>query len=203
MVLHFLAAAGVLALLTMAPGPDMAVVTRHSLVGGRGHGVRAALGVVCGLLLWGSLAVLGLTTLLTACPTAYLLVKVVGVGYLMVLGLQALRDGGKHHSPTATSTPVPGRPFLAGLATNLLNPKIAVFYTALLPALAPPSSGAWGLGTLVVIHAVLGFAWLSGYAYALNRARAYFQRPRVRRTLDRFMGIVLIGFAIRLATEPS
>ena len=63
MVLHLLAAAGVLGLLTMAPGPDMAVVTRRSVVGGRGDALRPALGVVCGLLLWGSLAVLGLTAL--------------------------------------------------------------------------------------------------------------------------------------------
>jgi threonine/homoserine/homoserine lactone efflux protein len=141
MFLAFLAAAGVLGLLTMAPGPDMAVVTRRSLVGGRGDAFRAASGVVCGLLLWGSLAVLGLTTLLTASPTAYLLVKVVGVCYLVFLGVQAVR-GGKHR-------------------------------------------------------------WLSGYACALDRGRAFFQRPRVRRTVDRLTGMVLIAFAIRLATESS
>ncbi len=202
MVLHLLAAAGVLGLLTLAPGPDMAVVTRRSLVAGRGDALRAAMGVVCGLLVWGSLAVLGLTALLTASPKAYLLVKVIGVGYLIFLGVQALR-GGKDHDPMATTAPVRGRPFLTGLATNLLNPKIAVFYTALLPTLAPPASGAWGLGTLVLIHAGLTLTWLSGYAYALDRARAFFQRPGVRRTLDRFTGIVLFAFAIRLATEQS
>ena len=202
MVLHLLAAAGVLGLLTMAPGPDMAVVTRRSLVGGRGDALRAAMGVVCGLLLWGTLAVLGLTALLTASPKAYLLVKVVGVGYLVFLAIQAVRDH-ENHSPMATAGSVRGRPFLTGVATDLLNPKIAVFYTALLPTLAPPSSGAWGLGTLVLIHAGLTLTWLSGYAYALDRARGFFQRPRVRRTLDRVTGIVLFAFAIRLATEHS
>ena len=202
MALHLLAAAGVLGLLTMAPGPDMAVVTRRSLVGGRGDALRAAVGVVCGLLLWGTLAVLGLTALLTASPKAYLVVKVVGVGYLIFLGVQALR-GGKDHGPMATTAPVRGRAFLTGLATNLLNPKIAVFYAALLPTLAPPASGAWGLGTLVLIHAGLTLVWLSGYAYALDRARAFVQRPGVRRTLDRLTGIVLVAFAIRLATEHS
>ncbi len=202
MVLQWLAAAGVLGLLTLAPGPDMAVVTRRSLVGGRGDALCAAVGVACGLLLWGTLAVLGLTALLTASREAYLVVKVVGVGYLIYLGVQALR-GGKDHSLVATTAPVRGRPFVTGLATNLLNPKIAVFYTALLPTLAPPSSGAWGLGALVLLHAGLTLGWLSGYAYALDRARAFFQKPRVRRTLDRFTGIVLLAFAVRLATEHS
>src|SRR4051794_14157574 len=202
MLLHFVAAAGVLGLLTLAPGPDLAVVTRRWLVGGRADALRAAMGVVCGLLVWGSLAVLGLTALLAASPKAYLLVKVVGVGYLVFLGVQAFRVGEDHDS-VATNAPVRGRPFFTGLATNLLNPKIAVFYTALLPTLAPPGSGSWGLCALVLIHAGLGLLWLSGYAYALNRARAFFERPRVRRTIDRLSGIVLFALAIRLATERS
>ena len=201
MLLQFLAAAGVLGLLTLAPGPDMAVVTRRSVVGGRRDALRAAMGVVCGLLVWGSLALLGLTALLTAFPKAYLFIKVVGVGYLVFLGVQALR-GSEDHSTTAAAAPVRGRPFLTGLATNLLNPKIAIFYAALLPTLAPPASGAWGLGALVLIHAALGLIWLSGYAYALDRASAVLQRPRVRRTIDRLTGIVLLGFAIRLTTTP-
>lgn len=200
-LLHLLAAVAVLGLLTIAPGPDMAVVTRRSLVGGRADAVRAAFGVVCGLLLWGSLAVLGLTALLAASPRAYLIVKVAGVGYLMVLGVQALR--GNDHSRTAIAAPVRGRPFATGLATNMLNPKIAVFYTALLPTLAPHSWGALGLALLVLIHAGLTLSWLIGYASVLDRARAFFQRPWVRRTLDRFTGVVLVAFAIRLATEHA
>jgi threonine/homoserine/homoserine lactone efflux protein len=150
---------------------------------------------------WGSLAVLGLTALLTASPRAYLVVKVLGVGYLLLLAVQSLRGGADHDS--AGGGPNGGRPFLTGLATNLLNPKIAVFYTALLPTLAPPGSGAWGLGVLVLLHAALTVGWLCGYACALDRARELFQRPRVRRALDRVTGVVLLGFAVRLATEHS
>lgn len=79
---HLLTAAGLLALLTIVPGPDMAVVTRRALVGGRSDAFRTAAGVVAGLAVWGSLAVLGLTALLAASPTAYLVVKVLGVAYL-------------------------------------------------------------------------------------------------------------------------
>jgi len=163
--------------------------------------VRTALGVVCGLLVWGSLAVLGLTAILTASPRAYLLVKVVGIGYLTFLGVQAFRTGGEKHGHLQDTAFAHRRSFFTGLATNLLNPKIAVFYTALLPTLAPPSSGTWGLGALVLIHAALSLGWLTGYAYTLDHARAFFKRPRVRRTLDRLTGTMLFAFAIRLATE--
>lgn len=201
MLVHLLAAAGVLALLTIVPGPDMAVVTRRALVDGRGDAVRAAGGIVCGLLVWGTLAVLGLTALLAASPTGYLVVKTLGAGYLLLLAFQALR-GHETENGRVQTAPVNAEPFLTGLAGNLLNPKIAVFYTALLPTLSPPSlHGAWGLVTLVLIHAVLSFSWLTGYAYALTRARAVFERPRVRRTLDRVTGVVLVAFAVRLATD--
>lgn len=203
MLLHLLAAAGLLALLTVVPGPDMLVVTRRALVGGRPDALRAAAGVVAGLMVWGSLAVLGLTALLAASPTAYLVVKVLGVAYLAFLGVQAFRSTGRHPS-AAPSTPAQGKPFVAGLTANLVNPKIAVFYSALLPTLAPPSLGApWGLALLVLIHAALTLGWLSGFAYLLTRARRLFERPRVRRALDRVTGVVLIGFAVRLATEHA
>jgi threonine/homoserine/homoserine lactone efflux protein len=203
MVVHLLAAAGVLGLLTIIPGPDMAVVTRRAIVGGRRDALRAGLGVVCGLLVWGTLAVLGLTALLVASPTAYVVLKIVGAGYLLVLGWRALSGGTDHGMPALGTGPLHGRPFVTGMATNLLNPKIAVFYTALLPTLAPASLGVWGLGALVLMHAVLTLAWLTGYSIALDRARAFLGRPRVRRTLDRVTGGVLIAFAVRLATEQG
>lgn len=200
MVLELVAAAGVLALLTVVPGPDMAVVTRRALVGGRSDAVRAAAGVVVGLLVWGGLAVLGLTALLAASPTAYTIVKTLGVAYLVWLGVQAFRS---HRGPAdEPEVPLRGRPFLTGLATNLLNPKIAVFYTALLPTLAPPSlPHAWGLVVLVLIHGLLTLGWLTAYAHVLTRARSVGRSPAVRRRLDRLTGAVLIAFAVRLAME--
>ena len=207
MVRHLLIATGVLVLLTLLPGPDMAVVTRTALVGGRRAAVRAATGIVTGLLVWGSLAVLGLTALLTASPRAYLVVKVLAVLYLLYLGIQAFRS--REPSPAAGGSDVAaqaaavrGTPFLTGLTTDLLNPKIAVFYTAMLPTLAPPSlPGARGLAVLVVIHVVITLGWLVGYAHLLTRARHVVGRPAVRRVLDRVTGVALIGFALRLATE--
>ncbi|GAB2728142.1 LysE family translocator [Nocardioides pakistanensis] len=197
------AAAAVLALLTVVPGPDLAVVTRRALVGGFGDGLRTALGVASGLLVWGALAVLGLTALLASAPTAYLVVKVAGVVYLLFLGVQALAARDREAD---VENPIPrrDRPFLTGLSTNLLNPKIAIFYTALLPTLAPAAVPApWSMAVLVGIHALLTVTWFAGFSYALTRARAVFERPRVRRALDRLTGVVLVGFAIRLATDHA
>lgn len=207
MLSHLLVATGVLALLTVLPGPDMAVITRAALVGGREAATRAAAGIVTGLLVWGTLAVLGLTALLTASPRAYLVVKVLAVLYLLYLGVQAFRT---RHAPvtdlelTPPTSTTARAPFLTGLTTDLLNPKIAVFYTAMLPTLAPPSlPGARGLALLVVIHVALTFAWQVGYAQLLTRARHVVGRPAVRRALDRVTGVALIGFAVRLVTEHA
>ena len=207
MLRHLLIATGVLALLTILPGPDMAVVTRTALVAGRRAAVRAAAGIVTGLRVWGTLAVAGLTALLTASPRAYLVVKVAAVLYLLYLGIQAFRQdrspaaGGPDVAPPE---PVRGAPFLTGLTTDLLNPKIAVFYTAMLPTLAPPSlPGAPGLALLVAIHVTITLGWLVGYAHLLTRAHHVVDRPSVRRALNRITGVALIGFAVRLVTEHA
>lgn len=93
---------------------------------------------------------------------------------------------------------------MSGLVTNVLNPKTAVFCTGLLPTLAPdgPSTAA-GMGLLVLLHAVLTMGWLGGYVYVVSRARSVFERPRVRRALDRVTGVVPIGFGLRVATEAG
>lgn len=205
MILETTAALGVLALLTVLPGPDMAVVTRSALGGGRGDGLRTASGVVVGLLVWGSLAVLGLTAVVAASPTAYLLLKVAGAVYLLWLGVLALRAG--RGDPVAGGTERArrtARPWLTGLTTNLLNPKIALFYAGLLPALAPPSlPPRAGMVLLVLAHAAMTMLWLAGCSWLLTRARSAFARPGVRRAVERVTGVVLIGFGLRLVSSAG
>jgi hypothetical protein len=112
----------------------------------------------------------------------------------------ALRAAGEDHDSVATNAPVRGRPFFTGLAEPVESQDRCLLHRA---AANSRATGSWGLCALVLIHAGLGLLWLSGYAYALNRARTFFERPRVRRTIDRLTGIVLFAFAIRLATERS
>ncbi|MFI8961853.1 LysE family translocator [Streptomyces sp. NPDC053493] len=208
MVYELLAATGVLALLTMVPGPDMAVVTRRAVAAGRGDGLRTVAGITTGLLVWGVLSVAGLAAVLAASATAYTVVKLAGAAYLLVLGVQALRAarrGGHDEAATPVRTPPPaGDPWRTGLVGNVLNPKIAVFYTSLLPTLAPHGlSPHTGMALLVLVHAALTVCWLGGYVLLLSRARAFFTRSSVRRGMERITGVVLIGFGLKVATAQA
>jgi threonine/homoserine/homoserine lactone efflux protein len=97
-----------------------------------------------------------------------------------------------------------GSPWRIGLVSNVLNPKIAVFYTGLLPTLAPPHlPAAWAMALLVLLHTALTLAWLGSYALLLSKARNVLERPRTRRALDRTTGVVLIGFGLAVATASG
>jgi threonine/homoserine/homoserine lactone efflux protein len=214
-VTALLAALGALALLTLLPGPDLAVVTRVALAGGPRAAFGAALGISTGCLVWGLFTAAGLAALLAASATAFEVVRVVGAGYLIWLGLRTWwRTRGRPGPPDAAvpatpgaAPPAPGAASLAagwrtGLATNLLNPKIAVFYTSLLPQLVPPGwPTAPTLVGLVLAHDVMGLLWLDAYAYVLHRGRSTLERPAIRRLLERVTGSALIGFGVRVATQ--
>lgn len=204
MFVQLLAATGVLAFLTMVPGPDMAVVTKRAIASGWQDGLRTVGGITVGLLVWGVLTVVGLAAVLAASATAYTVVKLAGAAYLGFLGIQALVQS--RRGPVAASVagpPAPsGNPWRTGLVSNVFNPKIAVFYTGLLPSLAPSGlSPHLGMSLLVLIHAALTLLWLGGYVLVLAKARAFFDKPAVRRAMDRVTGVVLIGFGIKVATS--
>ncbi|MFJ3805902.1 LysE family translocator [Streptomyces sp. NPDC090073] len=206
MLTRLLAATGALALLTVVPGPDLAVVTRRALVAGPRDALRTVAGIATGLLVWGALAVAGLAAVLAASPAAYPAVRLLGAGYLVFLGAQALWQ----HRRAASAAPAHkgpaavGGPWRTGLVSNLLNPKIAVFYTGLLPALAPPGlPPAWAMTLLVLLHTALTLAWLGGYVLLLSRAGPVLHQPRIRRALGRTTGVTLIGFGLLLATAGT
>ncbi|MFE3764122.1 LysE family translocator [Streptomyces sp. NPDC059104] len=209
MLTQLAAATGVLALLTLVPGPDMAIVTRRAVSRGRADGLRTVGGIAAGLLLWGALTVAGLAALLAASAEVYLVVKLAGAAYLCFLGIQSLRrpGGGPEGGPDGAASGGgggSGSAWRTGLVSNALNPKIAVFYTGLLPTLAPHGlRPAVGMALLVLVHVLLTLLWLSTYVYVLSHARRFFTRPRVRRTMDRVTGVVLIGFGVRVATSAA
>ncbi|MFH7595350.1 LysE family translocator [Streptomyces racemochromogenes] len=215
MLTQLAAATGVLALLTLVPGPDMAVVTRRAVSRGRADGLCTVGGIASGLLLWGALTAAGLAALLAASAQVYLVVRLAGAAYLCFLGVQSLRRPGAGAPPEGDAAgdtageAVSGRgdrggAWRTGLVGNALNPKIAVFYTGLLPTLAPPGlRPAAGMALLVLVHVLLTVVWLGTYVYVLSRARRFFARPRVRRAMDRVTGAVLIGFGVRVAASAS
>ena len=211
MLLGFLAAVGALALLTVLPGPDFAVVVRWAASGGRRSGLLASCGVAAGLLVWGALTVLGLSALLAASPVAYAVVRYLGAAYLIWMAARLLwRSFHEHGSPRPESAPsaaVHGSgaaPFRQGLLTNLLNPKIAAFYVGVLPLLVPQGAPrALTLAALVLCHVVLGLLWLGLVSVLVARGSRVLSRPRVRAWLDRVTAVVLLGFAARLAFDAA
>ena len=151
------------------------------------------------------LAVAGLAAVLAASGAAYTAVGLAGAVYLLFLGVQALLQSRRSRPGTrAAGSAVPrGDPWRTGLVSNMFNPKIAVFYTGLLPALAPAGlSPRAGMGLLVLVHATLTALWLCGYVLLLAKARTFFARPAVRRAMDRVTGVVLIGFGLKVAATP-
>ena len=204
---HFLVFLGVAAILIVVPGPDMALVTKNAVIHGRQAALGTAFGVGAGLAVWTVASAFGVASLVRTSATAFSALKLVGAAYLIWLGVQALRSARQAwvRSKAEDSEPksLSARAGLRqGLLSNLGNPKIAAFFTSLLPQFI--GSGHAVLLPFLVLGAVfvlLTLAWLSAYALVAVRASAVLRRPRVKRALDRLTGAVLIGLGIRLATE--
>jgi threonine/homoserine/homoserine lactone efflux protein len=195
-VAHFLAFLGVSALVIVTPGQDTALTIRNTLLGGRRSGVLTAGGVAAGQAFWTLAASAGLAALLRASEPAFLAIRLAGAAYLIFLGIQTLLGSRRH---AAEGAPAGRGAFRQGLLSNLGNPKMAVFFTSLLPQFGGTSFPA--LLAFGLVFCSLTLLWLTGYAAAVAKAGDFLRRTRVRRALDRITGVVLIGFGIRLATE--
>jgi threonine/homoserine/homoserine lactone efflux protein len=195
-----LAFTAVAALLTITPGVDMALVTRVALERGPRAARFTAAGICSGLLMWAALSAVGVAALLATSAEVYTVLRLAGAAYLVYLGVQGLlRAAG----PERVEAPrAHGSPFRQGLLTNLLNPKIAVFYTTFLPQFIGPHDPVLATSLLLAsIHAGLSLIWLSAYASVVARAGDVLRRGRARRALDAVSGFVLVGLGVRLALE--
>ena len=197
---EFLAFAVVLVLI---PGPDFAVVTKNTLVGGRQRGRWTALGVSSSNLVQGTAAAFGLSALIVRIEPLFEAVKWAGVCYLAYLGAQAIRSAvrGRYPAPdeaTETSHGLAG--WRQGFISNVTNPKVLVFYLAVLPQFLAPGAGLGWLLVLAWSHAVLSLGYLLVLVTGLHGARRLLMRRKVRRGLDATTGAVLLGFSAKLAT---
>jgi threonine/homoserine/homoserine lactone efflux protein len=187
----------------LMPGPDLFVVLRTALTGGARAGAWAAAGSAAGNLVWGMATVLGATALLTASASAFTVLKLAGAVYLGWLGVQALlaaRRGdllADEREPATQSGA--GRAFRNGLASDLANVKVGLFWTALVPQFLPPDSGALLPAAMVATMAALVFAGLTGYALLATRLRSALGRPGVSRGVNATIGALLVGLAAKLA----
>jgi len=196
-------------LIVLLPGPDTLVVVRNLLRGGRRQAASAAVGVLTGLMIWVATAALGLSALLRASHTGYDVLRFVGAAYLLYLGVQSLRSRAVPMSgepamgqPRQNHRPLLGRGFGAGLATDLLNPKVGVFFVTFLPGFVPHganvATASLAFGAIFIVETGIYFAVLVGLAAKVTR---WMNEPIIRRRLERATGVVLLGFGVRLATE--
>jgi threonine/homoserine/homoserine lactone efflux protein len=195
--------AAVVALLTITPGLDTALILRTSLLSGRRPAWGVALGIQLGTLVWGVLTAAGVATLLAASQLAYDVLRWAGAAYLVWLGARMLLTRKDAHAEAPEAREVRFLTgFRRGLVTNLLNPKVGAFYVAVLPQFIPPDAPAAAVGLLLAgVHAVEGLLWstaLIAFAAVMSGA---LRAPVVRRVLDRVIGGVIVAFGVRLALD--
>jgi len=208
-------------LVILAPGPDSMLVMRNTMRGGRRAGWVTACGTLSGLAVWALAAALGLSALLRVSHVAYDVLRFCGAAYLIWLGVTSFGAFRRNGAAAARPGPQAGRPrpapgaaaaghppartgraYLNGVLSNLLNPKISVFFMAFLPAFVPAGTStsqfSLVLGAWFIAETGL---WLAVVAWLADRGVRWLRRPAVQRWTERVTGIVLIGFGLRLATE--
>lgn len=192
-------------LLTIIPGPDTAIVLRSSLAHGQRVGLATAVGINSGVMLWGAAAAVGISALLTASQTAYTTLRIAGAIYLCWMGVGLLRTAWRNKG-NAIDVVDDGesvslrRAWLRGLMTNVLNPKIGVFYMAVLPQFIPPDTSQILMGLLLAsVHNLEGMIWFATLIVLSHMARRWLQQRRVQRSVDGITGSVLLGFGAKVA----
>ena len=200
----FLVAAVVLVLL---PGPDSFLILSRGLFNGRLQGWIAALGTTTGNVVHAILAAIGVSAIIAASPWMFDALRIAGAAYLVLLGAKALHAAvttwRRGHGPVACPVgPMGWRSiFVQAALTNLLNPKVILFYLAFVPQFVQPALGSVGLQTMVLGLTLAGMALVYHLvlaALAAGAARRVLQSHRFRAVLNAVAGLMFVGFAIRL-----
>ncbi|MBI1795442.1 MAG: LysE family translocator [Candidatus Eisenbacteria bacterium] len=200
----------VAAIVIVTPGPDTALTIRNTLAGGRAGGVTTALGVSLGQAVWTLAASAGLTALLIASAPLFAAIRLMGAAYLVWLGVQSLRRAARGRPSSGPAVPddhAPAPPAASpaalrqGFVSNLGNPKMAVFFTSLLPQFTTRHAAFGDLLALGLVFCAMTCAWLAAYAFAIGWAGDRLARTGLGRALDAATGLVLAALGLRLAAE--
>lgn len=201
------------ALLTITPGLDTALVLRTAAVEGSRRAILAGLGICCGLYLWALVVSAGLGELLAVSRVAYNILRVAGAAYLIYLGgkiflrprsADAMDFSTGNSSPNTPPEEKPSRWFARGFLTNILNPKVGVFYVTFLPQFIPSGVHVTSFSMLLAsIHVTEGILWFALLISSTAALSTWLRRPRVAKAIDRTTGVVLIGFGAALLLEKS
>ncbi|MFD1149610.1 LysE family translocator [Saccharothrix hoggarensis] len=193
-------------LLTITPGLDTMMLLRMVLGGGRKAGLVGGFGTTLGCLVWGAASIAGLTALLVASRFAYDVVRYAGAAYLLWLGGSALWKSwrGTPAAPADVPSVTAPQALRIGFTTNLLNPKIGVFYLSLLPQFLPSDQASAGWGALLVgLHVAVGQVWQLVVVWLAGQAAVVLTRPDVRRWTERLTATVLVGFGLKVAFDSG
>ena len=195
---QLLAFAAVAVVLSITPGPDMALVLRNTVRDGRAAGLRTVAGIAVGLVGWATASALGVAAVLATSATVFTVLKVAGGIYLVFLGVQALLAVRRGHAELDAPRRS-GSPFRQGLVTNLLNPKLAVFFTTLLPQFISEDDPYVAKSILLAaLFVAIGLTWLVMYGLvvgAVARSRGF------RRAVEAVTGVVLTALGLRLVVD--
>jgi threonine/homoserine/homoserine lactone efflux protein len=200
-LIAFTAAAG---LLTVTPGLDTALVLRTATAEGPRHAALAGLGIVSACFGWAIMVALGLGALLAASALAYTVLRAAGALYLLATGVRLLARPRRGLADSGAAAPA-GRhaaraAFARGALTNLLNPKVGIFYVSFLPQFVPAGVPLRGFILLLgAIHALLGALWFASLILATQPIARWLRRPGIIAALDRMTGTLFIGFGAALA----
>lgn len=227
MLVSIFAFAGAATLLIVMPGPDSMLVLRNAVRSGRRAGAFTAVGTLTGLVIWAALAAVGLAAVLAASEVAYEVVTVAGALYLLWMGVKGLlasrrttppelnagatrRAGRKPAAdpppfagpPAVPASLTPTRGFVTGMMTNLLNPKVGIFFMSFLPGFVPSGSPVGTvsmiLGTLFVVETAV---WLFVILLAAGQISSWLRRPTVKRRFEQVTSLILVGFGIRVVVS--
>ncbi|AOA58937.1 LysE family translocator [Acinetobacter larvae] len=185
-------------LLTITPGLDTTLILRTAALESKGDALKAAMGINLGCMVWGLLVAVGLGAILASSALAFVVLKYLGAAYLAWLGLQCILKP-RHHLRGDQPVTHQENWWLKGFYTNILNPKVGLFYLSFLPQFIPAQHAVfmWTMG-LVFIHIVLSIIWAFCLIALTQPLAQYLKQSAVIRRLDRISGVIFIGFALKL-----
>ena len=189
-------------LLIILPGPDTAIVTKNTIVTSRRAGFETMFGTLSALMIHTTFAIVGLSAIIVQSSKFFTVIKFVGAIYLIYLGVKTLIAMIKRKAQTAIepSTSSKSSSYFQGFFTNLLNPKVAVFFLTFLPQfVANPNEPLLPFLILGITYSVLTFIWFVFYITLLSRVRAFMNKPTTQKWMEGITGAVLVGFGIQLA----
>lgn len=196
-------------LLIILPGPDTAIATKNTLTVGRSGGLKTALGTCCALLIHTSAAILGLSAIIVKSALLFSIFKYVGAIYLIYLGVKTLWS--LREKKEVATIDVNSKSqfentscFKQGFLTNILNPKVAVFFLTFLPQFVDSESNPFIPFLIMgITYTVLTAIWFLLYVTLINQISTFMKKPKAQTIIEGITGTVLIGFGIKLALEKS